>query len=184
MKRILFPIMLATPLIAGELNIVHLGPPDSVKIEIQCAGAKQEVELPHGGSTGQFMLPVENATIRVPNTKIPDLPIAATEERKIAVLKPSADGYDWLLIPGKASEKWSLRAVNLTQTTASSLRDGTAVEIGPGTIVDIATKGKTGVSIQIDGGGEFTYKGSEPCAVVAFIHQADGKWKVLFVTDR
>lgn len=185
MKTILISALLASTTFAGELNIVHLGPPDEVLIEITCDGAKQEVDLPHGGMTGQFILPEKEATIRLPGTDMPQLKIPANAIPHIAILSTATEGYRWLLIPGKPTNaKWAMRAINLTRETITLAQDEAPLEITPDSPTAIPVAGKAGMSVKIKDGDEFTYQGSEPSAVLALIHRKDDALHVLFVPDR
>lgn len=185
MKHILLSAMLAATTMAGELNIVHLGPPEVIQILITCDGTKQEVALGHGDTTGQFVLPEKKATIRLPGTELPELVIPASREPKIAVLSTGIKGYRWLLMEGKPTDaKWALRAVNLTGEIATLSRDEELIELKPDSPTELFVTGKSDVSVTIKGGDEFTYKGSEPCALVALIYRGQDGLQVLFVTDR
>lgn len=183
MKHIPLFLALATSAFAGDINIVQLGPPDTVALEIACAGTKQNVELPHGGSTGLFALPEKPAVISpTGDDKIPSLNIPATAKTNIAVLSPDEKGYRWTLIPGKPTEeKWSLRAINLAAEPASITTKEGSMEIKPDATQDLPSDR---MSIRFEGGEKFSYDGSEPCAVIAIIYRKDDAWQVLFVPDR
>jgi hypothetical protein len=183
MKHIPLSLALAASAIAGDLNIVQLGSPDAVGLEIACGGVKQNVDLPHGGSTGLFALP-EKPAVLIPTSddKIPSLKIAATAETQIAVLSSDEKGYRWTLIPGKPTEeKWTLRAVNLAAEPAKLAGKDGSLEIKPEATQDLP---ENSMSVRFEGGEKFSYDGSEPCAVVALIYRKDGEWQVLFVPDR
>jgi hypothetical protein len=185
MKHILPFAALAATAIAGEINVVQLGPPDVIRMEITCAGTSQPVDLRHGGTTGGFVLPEKEAVITIPNHEIPSLTIPATASPNIAVLSPGPDGYRWTLIPGKpTAEKWAMRVVNLATEPAKLVQEGDPLEIKTEATTEIAIEDKAGMTVAIEGGGKFTYDGREPCAVVAFIYKKEGEWKVLFVPDR
>ncbi len=183
MKHIPLFLALAASAFAGDLNIVQLGPPDAVGLEIACDGTKQNVDLPHGGSTGLFVLPEKPALISPKSdAKIPSLNIPATAKTNIAVLSPAANGYRWTLIPGKRSEeKWTLRAINLAAEPARLTTKNGPLEIKPDATQELPANG---ISVRFEGSEKFSYDGSEPCAVVALIYSKDGKWQVLFVPDR
>lgn len=183
MKHLPLFLALAAPAIAGDINIVQLGPPDAVTLEIACAGTKQNVDLPHGGSTGLFALPEKPAVIcPTGDDKIPSLNIPATAKTNIAVLSPGEKGYRWTLIPGnRTEEKWTLRAINLAAEPASLTSKNGLLEIKPDATQDLPANG---ISVRFEGGEKFSYDGSEPCAVVALIYRKDGEWQVLFVPDR
>lgn len=183
MKHLPLFLALAASAIAGDLHIVQLGPPDAVALEIACAGTKQNVDLPHGGSTGLFALPEKPAVISPKSdAKIPSLNIPATAKTNIAVLSPGEKGYRWTLIPGnRTEEKWTLRAINLAAEPASLTTKNGLLEIKPDATQDLPANG---ISVRFEGGGKFSYDDSEPCAVVALIYRKDGEWQVLFVPDR
>ena len=183
MKHIPLSLALAASAIAGDINIVQLGPPDAVALEIACAATKQNVDLPHGGSTGLFALPEKPAVISQMNDdNIPPLNIPATAKTNIAVLSPGEKGYRWTLIPGKATEeKWTLRAINLaTEPATLTTKDG-PMEIKPDATQELPANR---ISVRFEGGEKFSYDGSEPCAVIALIYRKDDEWQVLFVPDR
>ncbi len=185
MKHILLSAALAATAIAGEVNIVQLGPPDVIRLEIACDGINQPIDLRFGGTTGGFVLPEKDAVITIPNQGIPALKIPATASPNIAVLSPGPEGYRWTVIPGKPTdEKWAMRVVNLSAESAKLTREGDPLEIKPDDVTTIAVEDKTGMSVAIEGGKKFTYDGREPCAVVALIYQKEGEWQVLFVPDR
>ncbi len=183
MKHIPLFLALTASAIAGDLNIVQLGPPDPVSMEISCEGTKQNVDLPHAGSTGLFALPEKPAQISPKgDDKIPTLKIPATTKTNIAVLSPGEKGYRWTLIPGKRSEeKWTLRAINLASEPARLTANNGPLEIKPDATKDLPANL---ISVSFEGGEKFTYDGSEPCAVVALIYRKDDAWQVLFVPDR
>ena len=183
MKHIPLFLALAASAIAGDLNIVQLGSPDAVGLEIACDGSKQNVDLTHGSSTGLFTLPEKPAVISpTSDDKIPSLNIPAIAETNIAVLSPAEKGYRWTLIRGKRTEKkWTLRAINLASEPANLATKEGPMEIQPDATQDLPANG---ISVRFEGGGKFSYDGSEPCAVVALIYHKDGEWQVLFVPDR
>lgn len=185
MKHISLSALFLTSAVAGELNIIHLGPPEVIQLEISCDGTTQKMDLPHGGMTGKFILPNEDSTIRVSESEIPILTVEATANSHLAVLSKAAEGYRWSLLSGKpTNNKWALRTINLTDKPIILDRDDEALEIAPDSPTDLNTTGKSGMSVKIKGGESFTYKGSEPCAVVAIIYHKDDSFQVLFVTDR
>ena len=185
MKRLPFILMLNATAIAGDLNIVPLGSPEAVSLEITCDGRIQNVDLPYGGTTGRFVLPEKVASIRLPNREIPAITIPATLDPYIAVLSSGKDGFRWTLIPGKPTKtKWALRATNLAAEPAKLTGKDGLLEIGLDVTAALPVKGKAGMSVRFEGGGKFSYAGSEPCAVVALIHRKDGELQVLFVPDR
>lgn len=183
MKHLPLFLALAAPALAGDLNIVQLGPPEAVALEIACDGTKQNVDLPHGVSTGLFALPEKPAVISQMNDdNIPPLNIPATAKTNIAVLSPGEKGYRWTLIPGKPTEeKWTLRAINLAAEPASITTKEGSMEIKPDATQDLPSDR---MSIRFEGGEKFSYDGSEPCAVIAIIYRKDDAWQVLFVPDR
>ncbi len=183
MKQIPLYLTLAVSALAGDLNIVQLGLPDPVGLQISCAGTKQNVELPHGGTTGNFVLPEKPALISsTGDDKIPSLKIPATAEINIAVLSPRTKGFRWTLIPGKPIEgSWTLRAFNLSTEPAKLTGMDGSLEIQPDATADLPTDG---MSVCFEGGKFFSYDGSEPCAIIALIYRKDGEWQVLFVPDR
>ena len=183
MKQIPLYLTLAVSALAGDLNIVQLGLPDPVGLQISCAGTKQNVELPHGGTTGNFVLPEKPALISsTGDDKIPSLKIPATAEINIAVLSPRTKGFRWTLIPGKPIEgRWTLRAFNLSTEPAKLTGMDGSLEIQPDATADLPTDG---MSVCFEGGKFFSYDGSEPCAIIALIYRKDGEWQVLFVPDR
>ena len=183
MKQIPLYLTLAVSALAGDLNIVQLGLPDPVGLQISCAGTKQNVELPHGGTTGNFVLPEKPALISsTGDDKIPSLKIPATAEINIAVLSPRTKGFRWTLIPGKPIEgSWTLRAFNLSTEPAKLTGMDGSLEIQPDATADLPTDG---MSVCFEGGKIFSYDGSEPCAIIALIYRKDGEWQVLFVPDR
>jgi len=184
MKLLLLAAISATPLFAGELNIVHLGPPEHVRVKIACDGTEQEVELAHGGTTGQFILPEKEATIRLPGTQMPELRIPGNTAKHVAILRPAAEGFRWLLIDGKpTNEKWSMRVINLTGEAIVIARDEERLEVMPDTPTVIPVAAKKDVAIQIVDGVESTYQGSEPSAVLALVHRKGDGLDVLFVVD-
>ena len=185
MKHLALIAALTTTAIAGDINVVQLGPPDVTRLEIACGGATQTVDLRYGGTTGRFALPEKEAQISLPNLEIPSLTVAASTAPNIAVLSPAEKGYRWTLIPGKPTdEKWAMRVINLSLENVKLTQAGDPLEIEPDATSDLAVKGKGGMSISIEGGEKFSYDGSEPCAVLAIIYGKEGERKVLFVPDR
>ena len=185
MRAFLISIALTAAAVAGNLNLVHLGPPDEVRIEISCDGKTQEIPLPHGAATGQFILPEKEATIRLPGTDLPSLTIPATPAPQIAILTTAAEGYRWLLIPGKpAGENWAMRAINLTPEPVTLQRGETPIELAPDAPTDIPVAGKNEMTVKPGSDPEFTYDASEPSAVLALIHRKGEAIHVLFVPDR
>lgn len=183
MKHLPLFLALTASAIAGDLNIVQLGLPDPVGLEISCEGTKQKVKLPHGGTTGNFVLPEKPTLISsTGDDKIPSLKIPATAEINIAVLSPCTKGFRWTLIPGKPIEgSWTLRAFNLSTEPAKLTGMDGSLEIQPDATADLPTDG---MSVCFEGGKIFSYDGSEPCAIIALIYRKDGEWQVLFVPDR
>ncbi len=171
---------------AGALNVVQLGPPDVIRFEVKSGGISQQFDLPHGGSTGRFVLPEkEAATLSLPNREAKNLNIPATAEPNIAVLTMEGEKDIWKLIPGKPTkDKWALRAVNLSAKPAVIEGSGKPLEIPAGATVEIPTAGKADISILIIGSQKHSYDGKEPCAIVALIYEKDSIWQVLFVPDR
>lgn len=188
------PLLKATALLAacassaaaGVINVVQLGPPDVIRFEVKSGGTSQAFDLPHGGTTGRFVLPEkEAAVLSLTNREAKDLTIPATAEPNIAVLTTHDEKDAWKLIPGKPTEdKWALRAVNLSTKPAVIESEGKPLEIAPGATVGIPATSKGDIAVLFSGAVKQAYDGKEPCAIVALLYEKDGTWQVLFVPDR
>ncbi len=184
MKQIAIAAILAALSLGGEINIVQLGPADEVRIEVSCGEARQVVALSHGGATGPFILPEEEASIRLSDLDVPALVIPGGKEPHIAILAQAEEGadsgYRWILIPAKPNhEKWAMRAINLTKEAITIEEDGGTIELQPDAPTDIPVTRKPRITL----GDSFTYQGNEPCAVIALIHRINGEWNVLFIPE-
>jgi len=184
-KTLITGIMI-TPLFAGDLNIVNLGPAEGVRVEISSAGAAQEVEIAHGAATGQFRLPEQqSATVRVVDGETGALTIPAGGQAHIAVLSPTKNGYRWSLILGQPKEgKWATRVINLTGQPITCEGPEGPVELLPDQPAKLSANEKPVVKLSGTENGRFTYEGSEPCAVLAIVYLKDDAPRVVFVTDR
>lgn len=182
----LFCLASATGLLAGSINVVHLGPPDVLKFKVSAGDASQDFTLAHGANTGAFILPDEKPSrLEGFGEKIPSLEIPASEKPRIAVLAPSEEGFKWHLLEAKPEpEKWAFRMVNLSEFPANVVFRKDLVEIPAGGETAVDVTGKSQISVRIPNTVNLTYEGKEPCAVVALIYRSDGEWKATLIPDR
>lgn len=175
-----------TPCQAGAVNVVHLGPPEAIRLRVAAAGTAQDFELNHGACSGGFLLPSDKiATLSRPGSKINDLTLPASEEPRIVVLILRDGEETWQVIPGKPTEdKWSFRAINLAAKTAVIVTDDGPQEVAPDAKLELPARSRRDMTIRLADGEPQSYDGDEPCAVVAFIHRKGDAWQVLFVPDR
>lgn len=175
----------ATNLVAGGINIVHVGPRDVLKFAINAAGDTLDFTLAHGAYTGTFILPDKPSTLKGFVEEIPSLELPASEDSRIAALAASGEGFKWHLIPAKPTpDKWSFRIINLSAKTANITANREPLEIASGAQSDVKVTGKSQIRIKIPDTLDLSYEGSEPSAVIAFLYLEDETWKAAFVPDR
>lgn len=182
---VLFCATVCPELIAGSINVVHLGPTDVMKFEIRAGDATQDFTLPHGSDSGPFVLPDKPAAIKSFGEDIPSLEIPVSKNPRIALLIPGEEGFEWRLQEAKPSqEKWAFRIVNLAAEPAEAKSSDALLHVpGKGEIsLDVSKKSQ--LNLQIADSVDLAYEGTEPRAVVAFIYREDGRWKAILLPDR
>ena len=180
-----FSFAAAAHLSAGPINIVHVGPRDVLKFEIDAAGDKLDFTLAHGANSGSFILPDKPSTLKGFIEEIPALEIPASAEPRIAVLAASGDAFNWRVFPAKPTpDKWSFRIINLSSEPATIGAGDEAVEIAAGAESERKVTGRSRIRVDIPDVLEAKYEGSEPCAVVAFLYRDGDEWKAVFMPDR
>lgn len=189
MKTAILAILLAspvcTPLTAGSINVIHLGPRDVLKFEVRAGEAAQDFTLSHGADSGPFFLPEKPVTLKGFVEEVPSLEIPVSEKPRIAILAPGEKGYSWHLLEAKpVPEKWAFRVVNLSPEEVEAQSGETTLKIPAGgeTTVDVSKKPQ--ISLRITDAVEVSYGGNEPCGVVAFIYRKDGQWHAICLPDR
>lgn len=179
--------MLSAPsLVAGSINVVHAGPRDVLKFQVNAAGASQDFTLAHGAETGSFLLPDKPSTIKGFLEEIPSLDIPPSDQPRIAILAPAKTGFTWHLLPAKPSpDKWAFRVVNLAPVPATLSLGGETLEIPAGGETPVEATRKSEIRVKIPDLIDASYQGSEPTGVVAFLCRDDEEnWHAVFVPDR
>ncbi len=174
-----------TTLSAGAINVVHAGPKDVMKFEVTAGDATMDFTLAHGSDSGSFVLPDKKATIKGFLKGIPELEVPPSKNPRFAILAPSGTGYAWHLLDGKPSEdEWTFRIVNLSTDPANVNSANGLIEIPAGGEKALEVSAKAQISFKMPDTVDFSYDGSEPCGVVAFVYRDDDEWKAFFLPDR
>jgi len=189
MKRgiitILFTALVSTNLIAGGINVVHLGPRNVLKFEVRAGDAAQDFTLSHGADSGPFMLPDKTASIKGFTDGVPTLDIPISENPRIAILAPDSDGFKWHLRDAKPSlEKWAFRAVNLSSEPVEIISGDATLKIPAGGETAIGVTEKSQLRIRILDAVDVAYEGNEPRGVVVFIYREKDQWHAICLPDR
>jgi len=172
-------------LLAGSINVVHVGPADVLKFEVSAGEASLDFTLAHGANTGSFVLPDKPATIKGFTEDVPTLDLPASENPRVAVLAPSEKGFKWHVIEGKPTdEKWAFRIINLSTEPASVMSGKEPLEIPAGGETAVAVTGKSQIHIKITDAVDLSYKGNEPSGVIAFVYRKGEDWEAVFIPDR
>lgn len=186
MKRI-FVITLAAISIfqvqAGSLNVVNLGPEGDLEFEAKAGKLQQKFTLPKFGNTGGFLIaPKQSAKIEARMDKPIDVKIPASDNPKIAVFHRQGDSFDWRIIESKPTEgKFTLRFVNLTKDPAKIILRKKELAIPASGELLAPTPGR---SITIGDGEKVSVPPSdEPCAMIAFVFNHEGKLQIHFMPD-
>ena len=148
---------------AGGIKVVHAGPNDVVKFEVEAGDASLDFTLAAGASSGSFTLPSEDAIIRGFHEGIPDLEVPSSEKPRIAIVIPSEDGYVWHLIPAEPTNgKWAFRIMNLSDATANVVSNKQLTEVSAGKEKFMKVSGRSQINLKIPDAISLSYKGSEP----------------------
>ncbi|MFK7851254.1 MAG: hypothetical protein AB8D78_09775 [Akkermansiaceae bacterium] len=189
MRILSFAVFIATiacsKLDAGSINVVHLGPGDVVKFEVRAGDAAQDFTLAHGADSGPFLLPEKPITIKCFVDGVPSLEVPLSEKPRIALLIPSAKGYEWRLQDALPSpEKWALRIVNLASEPVEVKSTNSIFKIPSGKEKVIKVSKQEDLKMKISDTVDLAYGGTEPRGIVAFVYQEQEKWRAVFLPDR
>lgn len=171
--------------LAGNLNVIHLGPPRDVEVEVKVGGNSQKFTLALGSATGPFMLPQKKGTLRTVGDETKAADIKAKAAGQIAVLQPEKDAFKWVFHESKPSPgKTGLRLINISDKPATVTIAGKPLEIKAGD--DQAVTEVTSAPIRVtlpEHSKASTHELEEPSAVIGFIYLNNGEWNILYVND-
>lgn len=180
-----FVAFTSTLLIAGSINVVHLGPQEDLKFEVSAGDASQDFELSNGADTGPFLLPAKPAKIKGFVEGIPALDIPVSENPRIAILIPDPEGFKWHLVTAKPTpEKWAFRIVNLSSEPVVAQSGDATLDIPAGEEIAVDVTEKNQLRVQISDMVDLAYTGNEPRGVVAFIYRKNDQWHAICLPDR
>ncbi|MEO8616615.1 MAG: hypothetical protein ABI600_15840 [Luteolibacter sp.] len=185
LKSALLTITSITSGFAGSLNVVHLGPPQEINLEVKSGDNAQKFTLAYQSASGPFILPNKKSSLHTIGDQLKSLNIGATKAGRIAVLYPKADTYVWKLYDSKPTlKKASLRVINLTAEAAILTIAGKKVEIGADADTAIEEVNKSPIRIIFeDRKKQEPHLQEEPSAVIAFIYKNKDGWRLFYIND-
>ncbi len=186
LTKVLFPLVLGiTPLTAGSLNVVHLGPAQDINLEIKSGSSAQSFSLTHESATGTFILPEKPAVLRTIGDKIKALNIGQKKTGRIAVLCSPGDSYQWKIFDSKPTEgKVSLRIINLTDQDTNVTVAGKKIDIKAASDEVIPQVNKGPVRLTLANGEKpKAHEQEEPSAVLGLLYKDKEAWKIFFLND-
>lgn len=171
--------------LAGGLNIVNLAHGGDLVVKVEFDKTSQNLIVKAKDFSGAFGLPETKVKLTALMDKAEQIEIPATADSHLAILAKTADGYAWRLIPSKPTEgKWSLRIVNLSEMPLPVvLGNNETKELEPASDTSIPAEHKGQIRVKIPDSKSYTYKGDEPCAVVALVYRELEEWEVVFVSE-
>lgn len=171
--------------VAGTLNVVQLGPPAEVKLEIKAGAAIQEFTLAHKATTGSFILPDKTAVLRTVGDKIPVQRIKPEESGRIAILHPAGELFAWRLVPSKPTPgKTSLRIINLMDRETSLKVGEKLVKAPPASDARVEGIEKAPFQVELEDDTKVDApEQEEPGALIGFLFMTGDKWHILLVSD-
>ncbi len=185
LKFALLTITGITSVFAGSLNVIHLGPPQEINLEVTSGDNAQKFTLAYQSASGPFILPNKKSSLHTIGDQLKGLDIGAKKTGRIAVLYPKADTYGWRLYDSKPTfKKASLRVINLTAEAAILTIAGKKVKIEPDAETAIEEVNKFPIRIMFeDRKKQDPHLQEEPSAVIAFIYKNKDEWRLFYVND-
>lgn len=183
--RLLFSFLLGSTLLdAGGLNILHLGPEKDLEFEVKVGREAQKFTLAHRNATGPFLLPDKAGAVRSVEDGT-QVKIKGKKTGQIAVIHPEKETFKWRLEDSEPSKgQTTLRVVNLSDQDATLVIGGVVTEIKGDSVLKIEAVKKSPIRISFANRGKLPFHElEEPCAVVAFIYQVEGAWKLFYLND-
>lgn len=170
---------------AGGLNVVNLVHGGDLVVNVKFDSTNQNLIVKSKEYSGSFGVPETEVTLATALEGATDLEVPANDDSFLAVFQSHEGGFKWSLVPSKPSEeKWALRIVNLSTLTLPILADGDELlELKPESDTAQTVENKGDIRLKIDKAETFTYKGNDPCAVVALVYRETEQWKVVFVPE-
>jgi hypothetical protein len=185
LKFLLGLLCITCPCVAGNLNVVHLGPPNELKFQIKSGTADQEFTLSPQSCTGIFALPPNKSILKTIGGDTPALKVEANQKGRIAVLHPDGEAFKWTLHESKPSEgRTTLRLINLTSEAVTVVQGSTKIPLKAkgDTVVEKVTK--TPIRLGFENGGKVPpYEQDEPSAVIGFVYRSGGVLSIFYLND-
>lgn len=177
--------MLPQPATAVELNIINLVQGGDLIVNVSFDSTSQNMIVKSREYSGSFGLPKTLVTLSANADKPTEIKIPETDDSQLAIFHAVPDGFKWSLVPSKPlKEKWGLRIVNLSDMDLPILvKEKEVRQLAPGSDTAMPVEGKGEIRLRIDDAETHSYRGNEPCAVVAIVFREMDSWKVVFVPE-
>lgn len=172
------------PATAGNLNIINLTPHAPLELLLSHPSTQHSLAVQTHSSSRPFKLEATPATLTPTAEGLPALIIPSSEDPRLAILFPQKDTAAWKLIPSEPSRNaWTLRLINLTGETIPFTHLGEPAEIAKGKTLKLETRHQKDIALTLPGGETTTYPYGEPCSVIAFLTETEGKITLTFIAD-